>query len=87
MQLLETDEMTLGELQESLSATYLLYDDITLRIVLRYYTPKGKDGKRVPQYINKEDVVLFSANRVKAGGYTLMVQYVGETKTRDGDKH
>ena len=82
----DNEEQTLGDLRHSLAENYFLDDDIASRIVLRSYRPTGKDGKRKPHYLAKEDDVIPSSDRLKAGGYTLMVQYLGKTKTRTGDK-
>lgn len=81
--LLDIDEMTLGELRTSIVNNYYLDDDIASRIVLRHYQPTGKDGKSVPCYYDDEDHILLSIDHVKAGGYTLMVQYL---PVQDEDK-
>lgn len=67
-QKLLVDKMTLGELQNSLAATYLLDNGIVSRVVLHYYTPTGKDGAHKATYIDHEDHVLPSSDCVKVGG-------------------
>ena len=84
--LVDADDMTLGELRLTLAQNYHLDDDIAPRLVLRCYHPTGKDGKRVPCYYNEEDNVIPATDRLKSGQYTLMVQYLSKTKTREGDK-
>ena len=79
------DDMTLGDLRLSISDTYFLDDDIVSRLVFKYHIP-GKDGKKsTVKYIVAEDECLPSAERLQ-NRHTLMVRYLGKTKSQDGDK-
>ena len=68
------DDMTLVDLRYSISEIYHPDNNITSRMVFRYYIP-GKDGKKTAKYIINEDEFLPDAKRLKSQ-HTLMVRYL-----------
>ena len=80
------DDMTLEEFKEAMTLNYFLDEAIVERLVIRHYGPPGNDGKPKAKYIVADNHVLPTADCMRSG-YTLMVRYQGETKTKDGDLH
>ena len=67
------DGMTLGDLRISLVENYQLEEDVAARVVIKYYTGRSTNNKKV-RYVVDDDATLPTQDAFNMNGHTLVVR-------------